>query len=214
MIYLWLYLRFFLIGLCAFGGGLATIPFLEELSETTGWFTLDELADMIAISESTPGAIGINMSTYVGYIAVMGEYNNIGLAILGGVVGTLGLVSPSIIVILIICQFLKKFRNNKFVNWAFYGLRAASIGLIGAAAFSILKLSIIHLDESVVIFKELNFNNGASHFFDVLASGLNTLIDFKCLALAFLLGFLIKKYNKHPLVYIILAGFIGIIFQF
>ena len=72
-----LFIEFFIIGLCAFGGGLATIPFLEELSQTTGWFTLDQLADMIAISESTPGAIGINMSTYVGYIVGSETYGNI-----------------------------------------------------------------------------------------------------------------------------------------
>ena len=67
MIFILLFIEFFFMGLCAFGGGLATIPFLEDLSQRTGWFTLDELANMIAVSESTPGAIGINMSTYVGY---------------------------------------------------------------------------------------------------------------------------------------------------
>ena len=72
---LWLFLEFFKVGICAFGGGLATIPFLEELSNSKGWFTLDQLADMIAVSESTPGAIGINMSTYVGYIRGVEVFN-------------------------------------------------------------------------------------------------------------------------------------------
>lgn len=211
MTYLWLYLRFFYIGLCAFGGGLATIPFLQELSEQTNWFTLDDLANMIAISESTPGAIGVNMSTYVGYITILNEYNNYFLAILGAIVGTLGLISPSIIVILIISIILNKFRDNKYVNFVFYGLRAASIGLIASACYSILKLSIIDVDSAKEVFSDLRLNN---EFFNVLADGLNTLIDFKCLALAFLLGILIKKYKKHPLLYIILAALIGIIFKF
>ena len=147
MILLWLFLEFFKVGLCAFGGGLATIPFLEELSQTRGWFTLDQLADMIAIAESTPGAIGINMSTYVGYLVGFESFGeNVFMGFIGGVVATLGLISPSIIIILIICQFLKKFRDAKVVNWTFYGLRAASFGLICNAAYSILKLSIINIE--------------------------------------------------------------------
>ncbi|MBO5712539.1 MAG: chromate transporter, partial [Acholeplasmatales bacterium] len=148
MVFLRLFLEFFKIGICAFGGGLATIPFLEELSQATGWFSLEDLANMIAISESTPGAIGVNMATYVGYTTVLNEYNNIFLAFLGGVTATLSFVMPSIIIIIIICQFLNKFRNNKYVNWAFYGLRAASFGLICDAAYSILKLSIISPDNA------------------------------------------------------------------
>ena len=146
MVLLWLFLEFFKVGICAFGGGLATIPFLEELSVTRGWYTLDQLADMIAISESTPGAIGINMSTYVGYTVGFTNFNgSLLMGFLGGLIATLGLVSPSIIIILIICQFLKKFRDSKVVNWAFYGLRAASFGLICNAAYSILKISIINI---------------------------------------------------------------------
>ena len=159
MIFLRLFLEFFKIGICAFGGGLATIPFLEELSSATGWYTIEELANMIAVSESTPGAIGVNMSTYVGYQAVMQTYDNIFLGFLGGMTATLAFVTPSILVILIICQFLTKFRNSKYVNWAFYGLRAASFGLICSAAYSILKLSIITPEKSELAFTGITSKN-------------------------------------------------------
>ena len=102
MVLLWLFLEFFKVGLCAFGGGLATIPFLEELSQSRGWFTPGQLADMIAIAESTPGAIGINMSTYVGYLVGFSNFNNVFMGFIGGCVATLGLISPSILIILII----------------------------------------------------------------------------------------------------------------
>ena len=103
MIYLQLFFEFFKAGLFAIGGGLATIPFLTDIGQRTGWFTSGELANMIAISESTPGPMGVNMATYVGF-------HTGGIA--GGVIATLGLVAPSIIVILIIARFLQKFRRD------------------------------------------------------------------------------------------------------
>ena len=207
MVLLWLFLEFFKVGICAFGGGLATIPFLEELSVTRGWYTLDQLADMIAISESTPGAIGINMSTYVGYTVGFTNFNgSLLMGFIGGLVATLGLVSPSIIVILIICQFLKKFRDSKVVNWAFYGLRAASFGLVCNAAYSILKISIINIE---------SFNNvNKENFWPSLGEAFVNFFDYKCLILAVVMGFFIFKFKKHPIIYIAIAAIIGIIFKF
>ena len=118
MIYLELFLRFFQTGLFSVGGGLATLPFLYEISNQTHWFSHADIADMIAISESTPGAIGINMSTYAGYITG---------GIFGGVLATLSLAMPSVIIILIIARLLEKFENNPYVTKAFYGLRPASM---------------------------------------------------------------------------------------
>ena len=101
-----LFYEFFKVGLFAVGGGLATIPFLSAMGEKLSWFTYAELADMIAISESTPGPMGINMATYVGYeVASQNGINGI----LGAVTATLGEVAPSIIVIMIIANFLKKY---------------------------------------------------------------------------------------------------------
>ena len=136
MIYLQLFFEFFKAGLFAIGGGMATLPFLYDISDKTGWFTYGQLADMVAISESTPGPIGVNMATYVGFTTA---------GISGSVIATLGLITPSIIIILIIAGFLKAFKDNKYVQHAFYGLRPASTGLIAAAGFSVFALSIPNL---------------------------------------------------------------------
>ena len=124
-----LYLEFFKIGLFAIGGGMATIPFLKDLGEKTGWFTNAELMNMLAVSESTPGPMGINMATYVGFTVA---------GIPGGIIATLGEVSPSIVVIILISMALEKWKQNRYVNDAFYGLRPASTGLIASAALGIL----------------------------------------------------------------------------
>ena len=124
MLYARLFWEFFQTGLFAVGGGMATLPFLYDISDRTGWFTHQDLADMIAVSESTPGPIGVNMATYAGYITA---------GIPGAVISTLGLITPSVIVILLVAAFLSKFHENKYVNGAFYGLRPASSAMITAA---------------------------------------------------------------------------------
>lgn len=129
MIFLRLFYEFFKTGLFAVGGGMATIPFLKEMGERTGWFTNADLMNMLAVSESTPGPVGINMATYVGFTTA---------GIPGGVIATIGEITPSIIVILIIAKMLEKFRDSKAVKDAFYGLRPASTGLIGAAALGVI----------------------------------------------------------------------------
>ena len=121
--------NFFKTGLFAVGGGLATIPFLYEMSDKYGWFSHEEILNMLAISESTPGPIGINMSTYAGYTS---------FGVGGAVTATISLVIPSIIVILIVARLLDRFRKNRFVDGAFYILRPASAALITAAGFNII----------------------------------------------------------------------------
>ena len=129
MIYARLFFEFMKTGLFAVGGGMATIPFLKEMGERTGWFTSADLMNMLAIAESTPGPVGINMATYVGFTTA---------GITGGVVATLGEITPSIVVIIIIAGMLARFRDSKTVKNAFYGLRPASTGLISAAALSVI----------------------------------------------------------------------------
>lgn len=131
-----LMLAFFKTGLFSVGGGLATLPFLYEMSDQTGWFSHADIADMIAISESTPGAIGINMSTYAGYKTA---------GVPGGILASLALATPSVIIILIIARFLKKFRDNPNVEGAFYGLRPASIAMITAAGLNVAKVALVNL---------------------------------------------------------------------
>ena len=119
MIFVRLFFEFFKAGLFAIGGGMATLPFLYNISDKTGWFTYGQLADMVAISESTPGPMGVNMATYVGFTTA-------GPA--GAVIATLGLITPSIIVILIIAGFLKSFKTNKYVQNAFSGINRSDRG--------------------------------------------------------------------------------------
>ena len=137
MILLRLFYEFFKTGLFSVGGGMATIPFLQHMGEATGWFTNQELTTMIAVSESTPGPMGVNMATYVGFhIGSASGMGGLG-GIVGAVVATLGLITPSIIVILIIAGFLQKFRHSRTVEAVFSGLRPASTALITAAGLSV-----------------------------------------------------------------------------
>ena len=137
MLYLRLFYEFFKTGLFAVGGGMATLPFLYDMADSTGWFTHGQLADMVAVSESTPGPIGVNMATYVGFSTA---------GVPGAVVATLGLITPSVIIILIIARVLAAFRQNKVVDAAFYGLRPCSVGLIAAAGLLVVKISLFDFD--------------------------------------------------------------------
>ena len=141
MIYLRLFWEFFKTGLFAIGGGMATLPFLYDLADSTGWYTYSQLADILAVSESTPGPVGINMATYVGY--TVGGFA-------GAVTATVGIVLPGVILVLIIVSVLDKFRGNRYVDAAFYGLRPASTALIAAAGVSVVEISLLN----VSLFKE------------------------------------------------------------
>ncbi len=191
MIFLELFVRFFFVGLFAIGGGLATLPFLQSMGETTGWFTQSDISDMIAISESTPGPIGVNMATYVGYQA--GEFSGVAGGIFGGIIATLGLIAPSVIVIIIVSKMLQKFKDSKYVEYAFYGLRAASIGLVASACLGVAKLAFWSgeiMAESGSIFAAVNY---------------------KSIILSAVIFFCITKFKKlHPIVLILFSAIVGI----
>ena len=141
MIYLQLFWEFFKTGLFAIGGGMATVPFLFDISTRTGWFTASELANMIAVSESTPGPIGINMATYVGFETA---------GILGSVIATLGLVVPSIIIIVIIAKLLDAFAEKPVVKTVFKYLRPAVIGLLLFALWQLLPLTFLGSEKNIL----------------------------------------------------------------
>ena len=139
--------EFFQIGLFAVGGGLATLPFLDKLVDKYDWFTAADLANIVAVSESTPGPLGINMATYTGFT---------GSGYIGGLVASLSIVLPSWIVILIIAKVLKKFNENRYVQAAFEGLRATVVGLIAAAVLGIMQLSFI-LPQTNGFWSQINY---------------------------------------------------------
>ena len=191
MLYLRLFWEFFKTGLFAVGGGMATLPFLYSISDATGWFTHAQLADMIAVSESTPGPIGVNMATYVGFSTA---------GIPGAVVATLGLITPSVIIILIIAKVLAAFRQNKTVDAAFYGLRPCSVGLIAAAGLLVVKIALFDVD----LYRQTGV--------------LMNLFQWKAIALAAVLIVLtryVKPLKKlHPVFFILGSAAVGALFAF
>ncbi len=190
-LYLRLFWEFFKTGLFAVGGGMATLPFLYDIADRTGWFTAAQLADFIAVSESTPGPIGVNMASYVGFTTG---------GVPGALIATLGLVTPSVIVILLVARVLQQFRQNRYVDAAFYGLRPCSVGLIAAAGLLVVKISLFDT--------ELYRRSGV----------LLDLFKPKALLLAALLLVLtnlVKQTKKlHPIVFILASAVLGVIFRF
>lgn len=185
MIYWQLYYEFFKTGLFAIGGGMATLPFLYDIADRIGWFSRSDLADMLAVSESTPGPIGVNMATYAGYSAG---------GVPGAVIATLGLITPSVIVILLVSAFLKSFRDNRYVVSVFYGLRPVSAAMIANAGINICLLQLFRVGQTGIAFFNL-----------------------PCLALAAVLLVFTRWVPKvkefHPLVFIAFGAVVGVVFQ-
>lgn len=179
--------EFFKIGFFAVGGGPATLPYLMELSSKYNWYTLDELTNMIAVSESTPGPLGLNMATYVGY-KTLGTF--------GGVVATLGLVTPSIIVICIIAAFFAKFNSNKIVQSAFSGIRPAVTAIIAAAVFGICRVTLFSA-----------FDLGTGNVNPIWPSLIFSLVVLGLLQIKFL-----KKI--HPFLWFVIGAVVGIVGRF
>lgn len=184
MIYLQLFIEFFKIGLFAVGGGMATLPFLMDLANSYDWYTVKELTNMVAISQSTPGPVGVNMATYAGYNAA---------GIPGSVIATLGLVTPALFIIVIIAKFLAGFNEDKRVQAAFYGIRPTVAALIAYAVWELVKISFAITD--------------TAHLGDIHYLGIGL-----CLVLFAIMQF--KPCKKlHPLVWILVGAVAGILFK-
>lgn len=196
--FLRLFYEFFQVGLFSVGGGLATIPFLQHMGESTGWFTPADLANMIAVSESTPGAMGVNMASYVGF--TVGGQSGLPLGnFLGCVVATVGLITPSIAVILVIAKFLQRFRSSRGVDAVFYGLRPASTALIAAAGLSVAQIALL--------------TGTAWSGLEQIAALLNWKAVLLCAAVFACTR--IRPLNKlHPIVYIAASAVVGVVFAF
>lgn len=188
MTYLHLFVEFAKIGLFSVGGGLATLPFLYDIAARfPEWFSNEELVNMIAISQSTPGPIGINMATYAGY--------NAG-AVLGSVIATFSIVLPALVFMMFIARGLEKFNSNKLVQSAFYGLRPAVVALIAYAGIDVFRISVLTLSDS--------------------GGGLLSQIDIVSLAL-FAVMTAVMQFKKvikwHPAAFIAIGAIFGIVFQ-
>jgi chromate transporter len=186
MIYITLIYEFLKIGLFSIGGGLATLPFLYQAADRYPWFTHEMLTDMIAISQSTPGPIGLNMATYAGYAAA---------GVPGGVLASLALVTPSLIIVSCLVKTLEEFKENALVKAAFYGIRPAVTALIASAAFGIVKITLLDVSKFA----------GAQSFANIFNYGR--------LALFAVLFYLMRKYNKHPAFYIGAGALAGVLLK-
>ena len=187
MIYLQLVFEFVKTGLFSIGGGLATLPFLFQIADKYPWFTVEELINMIAISESTPGPIGINMATYAGMVAG---------GVLGGVLASLAMSFGSVVISTFLAKGFAKYKDSKLITSAFYGIRPAVAALIAFAGLSIMKTAL--------------FN------FELYQSTLNIVDLFKIIPIIIFISllFLTNKFKKHPIVYIAIAGFLGVLLKF
>lgn len=184
MIYVQLFIEFFKIGLFAIGGGMATLPFLMDLTNSYDWYTMKELTNMVAISQSTPGPVGINMASYAGY-------NAAGVA--GSIIATLGIVTPALFIIVIIAKFLANFSEDKRVQAAFYGIRPAVAALIGYAVWELIKISFTTTSSDNVV-------------------NIDYLSVVLCLVLFVIMQQ--KKCKKlHPLVWILIGTVLGIVLK-
>lgn len=180
-----LFYEYFKIGLFAVGGGLATLPFIYNLYDVRPeWFNNDSsfIMDMVAVSESTPGALGVNMSTYTGF--------TVG-GVLGGITTTLGLVAPSIIVIVIIAKFLEKFRDSPTVEKVFYGIRPASIGLVASAGYIVVTEALLNIEAFMA-----NYN-------------ITELFRLKSIIFAAILFVAMNKLKTHPVWFILISAIVG-----
>ena len=134
MIFLELFITFFFIGIFGFGGGYGMLSLIQnEVVVKHQWMTASEFTDIVAISQMTPGPIGINSATYCGYTAVQNAGMGDGLAILGSVTATFALVLPSMILMILICRMFLKYMHTTEVQSVFRCLRPAVVGLLAAA---------------------------------------------------------------------------------
>ena len=191
MIYLYLFLEFFKVGLFTFGGGYAMIPLIKEVVTKYNWMDEAHFLDMIGLSEMTPGPIAINMATFIG--------NEQG-GFLGSLLATLGVILPAFLIMLLISILLKKFMKNKYVQSALGGIKFVAIALICASAITIL---------CDVLFP-ISLSNGV---FSVAPSLISIKIFVLVIAAYFLYKIVFKR-KASPIMVIILSIVIGLLVNY
>ncbi len=178
--------EFFKAGLFAVGGGMATIPFLQDMAKNYGWFSEADLLDMIAVSESTPGAIGINIATFAGF-------KSYGFP--GAILATISLITGPIIIVLIISRMMAKFKNSQTIENMFTTIRPATAGLILGAMSSVMVITLFDVD-----------------LFRASGNIIDLLRPIPIALFAVFLFALIKFKKIHPLVIIAISAILGVVF--
>ena len=187
MLFLHLFYTFFKIGLFGFGGGYAMLSMIQgEVVTRYGWLTPQEFTDIVAISQMTPGPIGINSATYVGYSTIAEQYGT-RMGELGSCVATFAVVLPSFILMLTISKFFLKYQKHPAVEAVFSGLRPAVVGLLASAA--------------LVLMNTENFSSPQEDMYSFIIS-----------IIIFLAAFIgTRKYKVNPILMIIVCGIAGLI---
>jgi len=184
MIFLQLAFEFFKAGLFAVGGGLATLPFLIQMSQNyPHWFSIDQLMQMVAVSESTPGPIGVNMASYVGFHVA---------GIPGAITATFALILPAFLTILIVVRVLDRFEKSRRIQGGMEAMRPAVTGLIAAAGYAVLQSVLFTADGGFSSLRWLPLG---------LFIGL------------FLLQRIKRLSSIHPIAYIAVGAVLGILFK-
>ena len=178
--------EFFKTGLFAVGGGMATIPFLQDMAKNYGWFSEADLLDMIAVSESTPGAIGINIATFAGF-------KSYGFP--GAMLATISLITGPIIIVLIISRMMEKFKNSQTIENMFTTIRPATAGLILGAMSSVMVITLF----------DVNLFRASGNIIDLLR-------PIPIALFAVFLFALIKFKKIHPLAIIAISAILGVVF--
>ena len=184
---LFLLTNFFTIGLFSVGGGYAILPFLMDMADRSvasgsPWLTREMIGNMLAVAQSMPGPVGANLAAYTGFSYAW---------IPGAFVAAFSLAAPSIVIIMIVAKTLQAFKESAAVKSLFAGLKPAAAGLLSAAAFGAIKLSL--------------WNSAAAEWINY--------IRWKETAILIAIFILIYKFKKHPIIYIAAAGVIGVILQ-
>lgn len=198
MDFLWLFLEYFKIGLFTIGGGYAMLPMVMQVVENRGWLSYNDLVNFIGIAESTPGPFAINLATFIG--TEVGKTSSLGIfgGFLGAVCATVGVVLPSLIIIILVVKVFDKFSKSTVVGGLLYGIKPVVAGLILSAFVSILALVIL----PSVNFKDLK-NSDFSNF---------KYISLILFAIFLLLSQIkIKGKKIHPILLIVFSGIVGVI---
>ncbi len=193
-----LFWEYFKVGLFTIGGGYAMLPMVNQMIERQGWLTQQELTDFIGIAESTPGPFAINLATYVGM--TVGQSTSLGIwgGILGSIVATTAVVLPSVVIIIIVTNLFAKFKTNKVVQGALYGVRPVVVGLILSAVVTI---------TVPIVLPKLDLKHITAEGFDTF-----NWISLLIIAVFFPLSHVkIKGKKIHPILLIVAAAAVGVL---
>ncbi len=185
--FLLLFLEFLKMGLFTVGGGLATLPFLYDIAGKYHWWSAELIPDMLAVAQSTPGAVGVNLIAFAGFSAG---------GVPGAVIAAIGLVVPPTVIVIIVARFLDKFKENFYVDSVFYGLRPAACAMICSATFEVIRVTLINFER---------FH---------LTGSILSLFEWKSLSFFVIIYFLMAKFKKNPIFYIVGAAIVGILLKF